>query len=612
MGQDIPVKVKIAAVDKLSKVIDKVKGKFPELTRGVSRTNTMFGIMEQTTAKFQKTLDKVSSGLSDTGKKFAIGFTAPVVAAAGYSVKKFMDIDDAMAEVRASTNLSNEDLKLFTDRMGQLSRKMPVSQQELLAIAAAAGEAGVRGTKDLETFSVAMAKIAKTANIAGPEAAESLARILKLTNEGPASAEQFGSAITALGDKFGVPTKKLLNLTDEIVQETAKFGIGSKQAAVFAAALEPLGVKGREAGTFLGQAFGGIEDAIKKGGIQMKGLTAITGMTADELKTQFGKDPAVIFGKFLEGLDRVKQNGGVAGDALKFFGISGDKAETAMLGLASTQGKMNDMLATAKEAYSSNTALTEEFGDATGNFKSKLSLLKNNVDVLSVSLGARLVPALEVFANILMGVVNFLDAHPWIATMIAYFAGLLAVIGPTLLLFANLVKGVQAAVVVFNVLTAVMAGFGTVSWVALLPLIILIAKIVLIGAVIGGLVYLIWKFRQAIMDGIVYAWEAVIETITFAISKLGEAYNAVKKFLGFGNPEVNATVNQTKSLERPFTPQGASVGGLEMQSKMNPEFSTQTNNARVDINVRAPQSTTIVGESAGDFLSINRGLVGAF
>lgn len=62
-----------------------------------------------------------------------------------------------------------------------------------------------------------------------------------------------------------------------------------------------------------------------------------------------------------------------------------------------------------------------------------------------------------------------------------------------------------------------------------------------------------------------------------------------------------------------IAPDGPETGAAPTQAaSANSDFVSQTNNARVDINVNAPPSTKVVGESNGNFMSINRGMAGAF
>lgn len=612
MGKETPVRVRIAAVDRLSKTIDKVKSKFPELSRAASRTNTMFGILEKTTEKFNKKMTKIGEGVQSAGKTLSLGITLPALAAAGYSVKKFAEFEDALAEVQGSTNLTSEELKQFGERIQKATKFMPESSEELLKIAGAAGEVGVRGVDDLEKFTLTMAKLGKTANIKGDEAVESIAKIMKLTNEGVGNVDRFGSSITALGDKYGVSAKKVVDSTFEITREISKFGVSSSQAAALAAAVEPLGFNAKQASGAIGDSFRAIDEAIRKGGVQMQGLAAITGMTSQELKKQFGEDATVVFQKFLEGLQKIKQNGGPTADALKFFNISGEKGQVIIEGLAKDTGKLAEIMKTSADAYRENTALSAEYAERTATFSSKMKVFHNNIDVLAEKLGAKLVPFIEIGIDLLTQLMGWFEEHPTIATFAAAVVAVAAALGPLLITLGTFIAFIPKLVAGWSALTAIMAGFGTVTWAATLPILLIIAKFILIGALIAGLIYLIWKFRDAIWKGLVVVFQVLMNPLGSLLKGLGLLTDKVKEFLGFGGANAEMTATQNQNLNTNFQPGGAPITGIEQATKFNPEFMSQTNNARVDINVRAPESTKIVGESENGMLSINRGMAGAF
>jgi TP901 family phage tail tape measure protein len=610
----MPVKVRIAAIDRISKVIDKVKGKFPELSRSISRTNTMFGIVQKTTEKFRKSLEKVGNTMKGIGKAAMVGITLPVVAAAGFSVKKFMELEQALADVKGATNLSGEELKEFGKRIQNISKNTPATQEELLKLAAAAGDAGVRGVDNLEKFSMTLVRLGKTAGINGEEAAESISKILKITGEGAGNVENFGSALDAVASKYGVNAKHILDSTFAITREVAKFGVSSAQATAFAAAVDPLGFNAKQAAAAFGDAFRGIDEAIQKGGKQMQGLQAITGMTAEQLKEQFGKDSTVVLQKFLGGLEKIRKNGGPTADALKFFGASGDKTQIILEALAKDGTKFNEMLEHTKKAYIENTSLADAYAEETATLSAKFQIFQNKVTVLAQNLGERLAPAFIKILDFASGVIDFFDEHPKIAMFTGTIIALVAILGPLIFAFGWLISMVPVFMTGLAALTSVLAGFKIAFSVVGVIVGIVSIKFIIIAAIIIGLVVLIWKFRDAIKEGMIATWDWLTEKISFFITKAKEAIDVIKKFLGFGGSSVDATVSATTNANAAggFAPQGAALGGIETATKNNPELMTQTNNARVDINVRAPQSTTVVGESQGGFLNINRGLAGAF
>ncbi len=614
MAKELPVKVKIEAVDKISKALDKVKAKFPELARATTRTNRAFDILNKSTAKLRGNLSKVGSAISGVGKAASIGITAPVLAAAAFSVKKFADIEEALIDVKGATNLSSDELKEFGNRVANISKKVPVTQESLLEFAAAAGEAGVRGVDNLEKFSLGFAKLARTAGLKGTEAVDSIAKILNLTGEGPAKIENFGSAVTALGDTYGVNAKRVIDASFEISREISKFGVSSSQIAGLASAMEPLGFSSKQMSTAVGEAFRGIDDAIRSGGVKMKGLEAITGMTGAQLKKTFAEDSTKVFEKFITGMQKIEKNGGPTGKALAFFGASGDKTQIILGALAKDTNKLNEMLKFSGEQYKANTALSNEYAESTETFASKMTLFNNNLTVLGQKIGEMLIPFLNKFLALMIEGMTFLENNPGLTKTLAVLAGIAAIVGPILVGFGVFVGTILPALITgFNFVVAALAGLapwltaiGTLLAGVTLPV---WATIAAVAALVAG----IYIFRDSIMKGAGVALDWITDKLTRFSAMVTGVIGSLKTMFGFGGQTLNVGANGPQSANGPsLVPQGTPLGGAAVQSQMNPEFSTQTNNARVDINVRAPESTRVVGESQGGFMSINRGLAGAF
>jgi TP901 family phage tail tape measure protein len=607
---ELPVSVTVGLVDRLSAKMDKIKNKFPELGKNVARMKGNFDALQESTKGFRSSVEKFSEAvgpsLSKVGKAMTVGITLPVVAGAAYSIKKFMDFESALNEVQGATDLSGASLKDFGDKMLKLSTKTTFSQEKLLGMASAAGEAGVRGSENLEKFALTLSQLEKTANLAGPDTAQALYRILTLTKEGVGSVGQFGSALTALENKYGVKASKILESTEMMTREIGRFGLSSTQIAGLATSIAPLGFEAKNASTAVGEAFRGIDTAIREGGIKMQGLQKITGMTGDELKKQFQDNPEKVFEAFLNGLNTIEKKGGKTSEALAFFGASGDKTGIILTGLAKDIDNLRTTQAFAGEEFGKNTALTEEYNDTTTTLAASLAKFKNNTDALSISLGNRLAPFVAMAANAMTNLMQWFNEHPKVATFVAAIAGFLAVLGPIIMGLAGLINALGTIMKALNVVSAAWTFLTAVSWAALLPYIA-------IGAAIVGLIAVIWIFRDAIMKGIVAAWDWVIEKIQMVLGLMKKAAdflanNPFTKFTGIGL----AARGAGKLLDL-VSPAGKDTGAAPAQAaSANSDFITQTNNARVDINVNAPQSTRVIGESQGGFLNINRGMAGAF
>lgn len=612
---ELPVSVTVGLVDKLSAKMDKIKGKFPELSKSVSKMKTNFDSLQESTKGFRSSVEKFADTVAPTMKKvgtaMTVGITLPVIAGAAYSIKKFMDFESALNEVQGATDLSGDSLKTFGDKILKLSSKTTFSSTKLLEMTAAAGEAGVRGSSNLEKFALTLSQLEKTANLAGPDTAMALAKILELTGEGVGSVDKFGSALTALENQYGVKASKILDSTEAITREVAKFGLSSTQVAGLATAIAPLGFEAKNAASAVGEAFRGIDTAIREGGIKMQGLQKITGMTSEQLKEDFQKNPEKVFEAFLGGLNQLEQKGGKTADALAFFGASGDKTGIILTGLAKDIDKVRGAQKFAGDEFQKNTALQLEYQDTTVTLSAALDKFKNKTDALSTALGAKLAPIVMRAVNALSALIDWFDEHPTIATFVAVLAGVAAVVGPILVAFATFLTMLPAILTGFNLLTGANLVLSAGLWAVVAPFLILMAKFILIGAVIAALVYVVWKFRDAIVNGLVAAWDWVIEKIKQAM----ELMKKVTAFMSQGvmkfTPLGGAAFLANKALNA-ISPGGDATGANAQQASANSEFMTQTNNARVDINVNAPQSTRVVGESQGGFLNINRGMAGAF
>jgi TP901 family phage tail tape measure protein len=615
MGAELPVKITVGLVDEISQKLDKLKDKFPALQKQVSRVKNNFDFVQESTAGFRKSVEGLSKSVGEPMKKVGSAMskyiTLPVVAGAAYSIKKFMDFENALTEVQGATNLSGQELTTFGERMVKLSSQTTFSQDELLGFAATAGEAGVRGASNLEQFSLVLAKLGKTANIVGPEAALALKKILDLTGEGEGKISNFGSALTALENNYNVNAKRVLESTQSITREVAKFGLSSSQVLGFAAAIEPLGFEAKQAAMAVGEGFRGIDTAIREGGIKMVGLQKITGMTGDQLKETFKKDPQAVFNAFLGGLKKIDDAGGQTGKALEFFGASGDKTQIILSSLAKNTDKLTEVQKAARTEFELNTALNNEYNETTGTLTATLKHLKNNTDALSTSLGNRLAPFIKIAADALGGLVGWFNEHPKIATFVAVIAGFLAIMGPIIFAIGSFLTIIPGLLIGMNLITAAFGFLGGVAWAAMIPIILVIAKFLLIAAAIGLVVWAVWHFRDAIVKGLITAWDWVIKKIQQAIELMKEVTAFMSQGILKYTPLGALAFGANKALNA-IQPNGPEQNLNASAKSANSEFQTQTNNAHVTVDVRAPMSTGVRSESSNGAMTLNRGLVGAF
>lgn len=607
-------KVSIGAIDKITRTLNKVKAKFPELTRGVQRTNTAFKVFQGTTEKFRKSMAKVGGAMQDIGRKATFGLTLPVVAAAGLSVKAFADYETALVGVGKTTNLSGAELEAMGEKFRGLSKEVPISVEELLGLGQTAAQLGVTGSDNVLKFAETMGKLSRASDVVGEEGSAQLARFIQVTGGSIAEVDRYASTLVELGNTSAATEAEILSFSARLGASTAVFNVTGTQALGLATTLKSVGIESEAGSSSVQRAMGQINDAIGAGGKKMEVLSKITGIATSELKDRFKNDAVGVLQLFSEGLAKVEKNGGDVTKALEFFGLTGVRDIQIMGALSKNTELLSEKLNQAEKAFKDNTALEQEFAAASKTLNNQFQLMTNDLKDLAITVGARLAPVVAKFFQVVRVGLDFLRNNPTIAILIGSFVVLAAVIAPIIFAFGTMLALLPSVITGWGLLSSVMAGFGITSWAALAPILILIAKFILIGALIVGLIALIWKFRDAIINGLVSAFEWVAEKLQAVMGFFGDMTEKFKKFLGFGgNLEQQAKI---QTIAQPgggaIAPNATPIGGQAATEIINRDFLMQTNNARVDINVRAPENTFIRGESENGVMTINRGLAGAF
>ena len=371
--------------------------------------------------------NRVSRSFKDLARNIDLSVTAvatAAVAAIGASIKSFIDYEAALAKVGKTTDLAGGDLIRLGDSIRQASREMPVTVDRLLEITQAAGQLGVKGARNLDNFTRTFAKLETATDIAGEAGAQSVARLLTLTEGGVQNIQNFGSAIVGLGNNFAATEAAILRTSTELTGATSRFGFATADILALGTTFEALGVNAEAARTEVGKALQNISDIINAGGQELEQLAAIAGTTVPEFSRLFREDAATALLRFSEGLSQVE--GSQISGVLSQFGIEGARAVPIFAKLAAGSGTFADALSRAREEYESNNALQKEFNVQAATLDARIQVLKNRIADTATSLGDSLKPALELVLD--------------------RFSKLLAVVGAVVNVFNILTKSVSLTV----------------------------------------------------------------------------------------------------------------------------------------------------------------------
>ena len=367
--------------------------------------------------KISRVLKRVQGNISKFNKKSRFNFQrlkGPILAAgtaaaafAALSINSFRKFEQGVVNVRKTTGLGFEEI---SDTIQGLAKRLPISTDNLLEIAGAAGQLGVKGAGNIAKFTETFAKLEVASNVAGEEGAKQIARILTVTGDGIPTIDRFSAALVDLGNNSAASESEILEMSTRVAGATARFDVGSAGVLGISAALKSLGRRSEESGGVIGRAFNSIDQAIRNGGFEMEQLQVIMGKTGSQIKKQFKDDAAGTFKSFIDGLSRMDKKGFNVTKTLKNMGLSGVRIDAVIGTLVKNNDVLEQSLTRSNKAYKENSALNKEFGEQTKTTNAKIQKFKNALGALFITIGQKLAPAFKVLLDVSTKFLNTLDA----------------------------------------------------------------------------------------------------------------------------------------------------------------------------------------------------------
>ncbi|TXK52394.1 phage tail tape measure protein [Pontibacter qinzhouensis] len=276
--------------------------------------------------------------------------------------KTVIEFDAGLRNVEKTAGDSIDNMEAFGDEVISLSNDLKtVSSKEILEIAAAAGQLGVEGTKNLLGFSGALAKLSIASDISGEEGAKEIARFLTLTDGGVENISAFGDEIVNLGNSFAASEKEILSNAERLAQSTGLYKIGRQDVLAYATATKAVGIEAEVVGSSFARTLGQMEKAIRTGnGLDL--FAKVTGKSVEGLKKAFKDDAAGVFNDFISGLNGVNKAGGSVQAVLEKLGINAVRDQAVISTLAvKGYGELTDALEAVRDSAGS---LDKEFETA--------------------------------------------------------------------------------------------------------------------------------------------------------------------------------------------------------------------------------------------------------
>lgn len=459
-------------------------------------------------AALSRDLRSLGSDLGSIGRTLTAGVTLPIVGLGAAALKMASDWETAFAGVRKTLDATPAELAAIEQGLRDMAKEIPTSAEELAAIAEAAGAMGI-AKEDVLSFTRVVADMAETTNLTSDQAATAFGQIgnvLKLSGE---DFGRLGATIVDLGNKGASTESEIVDMILRIAGTGATIGLTADQIAGLAASMANAGINAEAGGTAMSRVLQKINEQVANSGPKLAGFAKVAGMSTEEFASAFREKPAEAVESFLEGLRSIQGEGGNVIGTLDLLGISEARQIDTLTRLANSQKTVAETLDIAKNAWRENNALTAEAEKRYATTAAKFDVFKNTAKDAFITLGNALLPVLQDLLVAAKPIIDFMARlfesfgrlpGP-VKLAIVAILGVIAAIGPLLIIIGSLISAIGSIVAVAPVIGAVLGAVFS-------PFILVIAAVV---AAVVGLTILIIKNWDTIKRWTLTVWNAIVE-----------------------------------------------------------------------------------------------------
>ena len=398
-----------------------------------------------------------------SGNMLAAGaaLTAPII----FPVQEAMKFESAMANVKKFVDFeSTEDFNAMGKAIQNMSMKIPMAQEELAAIVASGGQAGIEKANLLD-FAESAAKMGVAFDIPADKAGDMMAQWRTAFGMGQSEVVDLADKVNYLGNTTAAAAPLISDVVSRIGPLGEVAGLSSGEIAALGASVVATGTAPEVAATSiknLMNALGRGENATKGQAEALQKLGFDSVELAKRLKTE-GAPVVVEFLKSLEKLEGYEVNsvlGSIVGEE--------GKAPIASLtgkNLSKLEGNLNAVSDTNKGEWGGS--MEAEFNARAATTENSLQLLENSFSVLMANIGVALLPVIQSLATALVPVLqtisefvqNNQELVGTILTIAAAVGGLLAVFGT----IGILISGLSGLAPMFGAIGGAISGIGGIA-----------------------------------------------------------------------------------------------------------------------------------------------------
>lgn len=475
------------------------------------------------TSKLVKSLDQASKKVEGVGKKIeGVGksltknLTAPIVTAAGVAVSKFAEVDKTMTLTNQTMGNTAEEADLLNKAMQDAAANSTFGMNEAATASLNFARAGLEATEAADALAPAM-------NLAAGEGGDldivSAGLVATINGFGDSfgNAEHYADIFANACNNSALDVDGLSDAMSTAAPIFNAAGYTVQDAALYMGVMANAGIDASEAANSLKTGMARLISPAKDGAAWMERL-GIEVTNADGTM----KDSVTIQRELHDAFGTLSESEQIAAASAIF----GKNQMSKWLALINTAPSDVEALNTSLE----QEGTTAEMANAMmGGFGGSIEKLKSSLDVLMTSLGQLAAQYLTPVIEKVQGAIDkFMALDDETKEHIIKIAGIVAAVGPVLIIIGKVVTGIGSIISIASGLIAAITAISA-------PVLAVIAVITAVIA-IGVLLYKNWdtikekaselgdelKRRfEVIKLAVTMTWDAIKE-------KTSETFNAIK------------------------------------------------------------------------------------
>ncbi|MFH3002848.1 phage tail tape measure protein [Klebsiella aerogenes] len=377
--------------------------------------------MQRELKGFQKEMAGLALGAAAAGTAILGALALPVNSAMGFESK--------MADIRKVVD-GLDDKKAFaamSDDILTLSTQLPMAAEGIAEIVAAGGQAGIT-REDLMQFANDAVKMGVAFDTTAEESGQMMAQwrtAFKLTQD---DVVVLADKINYLGNTGPANAKKISDIVTRIGPLGGVAGVASGEIAAMGATIAGMGVESEIASTGIKNFMLSLTAGNSATKAQ-KNAMAFLKLNPAKLAADMQKDSRGAMLKVLDSLAKVPK----AKQAAVMNALFGKESLSAIAPLLTNLDLLRTNFQRVADAQEYGGSMQKEYASRAATTENQLTLLKNSINAISVTLGDTFLPAINEGAKAIMpyleNVRTFVRTNPELVQTVAKLGAALLVVG---------------------------------------------------------------------------------------------------------------------------------------------------------------------------------------